>query len=1152
MKKTADRTIRMVVLVGLAALLGQADGPPSAVVNAAEDALAQGFKSPPDSAKPRVWWHWLNGNVTKEGITADLEWMNRVGIAGMQMFDGSLGVPQFTEKRLVWMTPDWKDAFKHSAAEADRLGLEMSMAASGGWSETAGPWVKPEEGMKKVVWSETRVQGPRKWSGVLPNPPSMNGRFRNIPVPPDFAFPEPTDLPGAKPPVKAEPQPPDPTFYADTAVVAYRLPDDEVRMADLKPTVTTSGGTIDAAALVDEDLGKTVALPVPDGGKPAWIQYEFAQPFRIQALSITVGPGLAFFGATPPVGQFQTSRDGTTWATLLNLPGPEPLFGGFPVRTYALPETTARLYRFVFPPPPPNPMAALFGMPPARQFDIAEIELFSSPRVHQWEDKASFATFMEPSGAGTPAVRADQAIARANIVDLTSKMGKDGRLDWDAPAGKWVILRMGYSLTGEKNHPATPEATGYEVDKLSRKHVSTYLEYYVNMISGAMGPHFGKSFRYLLMDSWEAGHENWTDDMAKEFRARRGYDLTPYLPVLTGRVVESADVSDRFLWDFRRTIADLLADNHYAAATQYLHKKGVGLYAEAMGSSMPTTGDGLLNKGQVDIPMGEFWTPLPGQKDNAEHPADVREAASAAHIYGKTLVATESFTSMPMVPGWGQSPAYLKPIGDRFFALGVNRIVFHTSDHQPFVDEAHKPGITLGPFGQHYSRNITWAEQAVAWNAYLSRCSFLLQQGLFVGDLAYYYGEGAPVTVPFWKRVRPEPPPGHAYDYLNTDVLLNRMTVKDGRLVLPDGMSYRVLVLPEDVDRLTLPVARKLRDLVAEGATLVAPRPGSSPSLTGFPAADEEIRGIANDVWGSIDGKSITQHDYGKGKVYWGGSLEDVLAAQKSPPDLEYSRPLPDTTLVWIHRRLPDADLYFVANQKERGEDVLATFRVEGKQAELWHPDTGASEPASYRIEDRRTTVPLSLGPNGSVFVVFRAPATASSRALSRPVRTALATVSGPWDVRFPPNWGAPPQTRLDKLSSWTASEDSGVKYFSGTATYTKEVQAPPAWFKPGARVILDLGSVREIAEVSVNGKPVGGILWKPPFEADVTDVLKPGTNRVEIKVTNLWPNRMIGDLQPSATKRYTFTDYKPYTKDSPLLESGLLGPVTVSSVTRQ
>ncbi len=1117
--------------------------------DAAEDALQRGFKDPPESARPRVWWHWLNGNVTKEGITADLEWMKRVGIAGMQMFDGSLGVPLFLDKRLVWMTPDWKEAFRHAAAEADRLGLEMSMAASGGWSETAGPWVKPEEGMKKVVWSETRVEGPRRFTAVLPHPPSVNGRFQDMPIPPDFEFPTPNDLPGAKPMPPAPPPSPDPTYYADTVVVAYRLPDDEVRIADAGPRVTTSGGDIDAGALVDGSFSRTVALPVPPDGKPAWIQCEFAQPFRAQAFSIAMAAGQGFFGATPPNGQLQASQDGTSWVTLVTLPGPEPLFGGFPIRTYSFPPTTARWYRVVFLAPPPNPLAGLLSLPPFRQFDIAEMELLSGPRVNMWEDKASFATLTEPSTAGTPTVPADQAIAKSNVVDLTAKMGKDGTLDWDVPAGRWAVLRMGYSLTGEKNHPATPEATGYEVDKLSRKHVDAYFQNYVGQVSGALGPYFGKSFRYFLMDSWEAGQENWTQDMIAEFRKRRGYDPTLYLPVLTGRIVESADVSDRFLWDFRRTIADLLADNHYGAATEYLHQRGVGLYAEAMGTGLPTTGDALLNKGRVDVPMGEFWVPLPGQGDQPEHPPDVREAASAAHIYGKTLAATESFTSMPMVPGWGQPPSYLKPIADRYFALGVNRIVFHTSDHQPFVDDGHKPGITLGPFGQHYTRNITWAEQAVVWNSYLARCSFLLQQGLFVGDLAYYYGEGAPISAPFWKKLKPEPPAGYNYDFVNTDVILNRMSVKDGRLVLPDGMSYRALVLPEDVDRLTLPVLRKIRDLVAAGAVVVAPKPRRPPSLTGYPASDDEARAIANDVWGAVDGKSITRHDYGNGKMYWGPSVEEVLAGEKVAPDFQHNRPQIDTSLVWIHRRLGDADIYFVGNQKERAEDVLASFRVDGKEAELWHPDTGAIEPSSYAIANARTAVPLHLDPHGSVFVVFRRAATARARTLPRPAATVLTTLSGPWSVSFPPNWGAPPQIRLDGLTSWTASADPGVKYFSGTATYTKEVQAPAAWFRSGAKVMLDLGQVKEIAEVSVNGKPLG-VLWKAPFQADVTGALKPGANLVEIKVTNLWPNRMIGDQQPSAAKTYTFTDYRPYTKDSPLLESGLLGPVTLSSVT--
>jgi hypothetical protein len=428
------------------------------------------------------------------------------------------------------------------------------------------------------------------------------------------------------------------------------------------------------------------------------------------------------------------------------------------------------------------------------------------------------------------------------------------------PAGKWVILRMGYSLTGQKNAPATPEATGYEVDKLSRQHVESYLGYYVGQVAEALGPYFGKSFRYFLMDSWEAGMENWTEEMLREFRQRRGYDPLPYLPVLTGRVVQSAEVSDRFLWDFRCTLADLLAENHYGAAANFLHQRHIGLYAEAMGAGLPTTGDGLQDKGRVDIPMGEFWTLLPGGSPSPEHPADVREAASAAHIYGKTLAAAESFTSAPNIPGWGQSPFYLKPLADYYLANGINRIVFHTSVHQPFVDQSHRPGITLWMFGQHYTRNITWAEQSRAWNAYLARCSYLLQQGRFVGDLAYYYGEGAPLSVPFWEKVQPEPPIGYNYDTLNTEVLLTRLSVADGRLVLPDGLSYRVLVLPETLRRLTLPVLRKIRDFVAAGATVVGPQPTESPSLAGWPSADEEIRALAEELWGDCNGRTIVEH----------------------------------------------------------------------------------------------------------------------------------------------------------------------------------------------------------------------------------------------------------------------------------------------------
>ena len=386
---------------------------------------------------------------------------------------------------------------------------------------------------------------------------------------------------------------------------------------------------------------------------------------------------------------------------------------------------------------------------------------------------------------------------------------------------------------------------------------------------------------------------------------------------------------------------------------------------------------------------------------------------------------------------------------------------------------------------------------------------------------------------------------------MNTEVLLTRMSVKEGRLVLPDGMSYRVLVLPDGLDRLTPKVMHKLRDLVAAGATVVGPKPLGSPSLVGYPASDDEVRALANEVWGACDGRTITEHAYGKGKVYCGQPLPEVLAALGTPPDVEYTRPSFDTTLDWIHRRVGDTDVYFVANQKDRAEDVSVRFRVAGRAAELWHPETGETLPGAFSIEDGRTTVPLSLGPYESVFVVFREATTAPSRVLPRPVSTRVATVEGPWDVSFPSDRGAPPKVRLDRLSSWTAHSEAGVRYFSGTATYTKDIEAARDWFRPGARLVLDLGRVKEIAEVSVNGRPAG-IAWRAPFQVDVTGSLKAGANRIEVKVTNLWVNRLVGDEQPAAEKRTTFSSFKPYTKDSPLVESGLLGPVTLEAVTTQ
>ena len=1121
--------------------------------------LEEGFRQPPDSAKPLAWWHWMSGNVTEAGITADLEWMHRVGIAGMQMFDGDMGAPLYVEKPVAWMSPEWKSAWRHAAAEADRLHMEMDMAASGGWSETAGSWVKPGQGMKRYVWSETVVQGPGHFSGILRQPPATVGKFQDLTPRLDGAAKRDLSLPGARPQTAEGQRETTPEIYADAAVVAFPAQEED---AAQKPTITCSCGAIDGSVLQDGSFAKAVEVPYSAADGTAWVEFTYAEPKAVQA--VLYGGALARNGQERPIaaGRIEASNDGLHWRTLAELPGPRgPGPTGFPVRTYAVDPVKTRSFRLFFTAAQAGQSGAggaAISRPPVR---LTEVEFLAAPRVNRWEDKASFGMYTAMGDSQGAEVRSCEAIDPARVIDLTAKMRPDGRLDWDPPAGKWMVLRLGYALTGEVNHPATPAATGLEVDKLSRKDVEAYVEEYVKMISSTAGPYWGKSFKSFLMDSWEAEQENWTEEMQQEFASRRGYAMTKYLPVLTGRVVGSRAESEGFLWDMRRTQADMLADNHYGVATRYFKAYGVGLYAEAMGIGMPTTGDGLLNKSKVTVPMGEFWVPTPGIKNAKSQEEDVREASSAAHIYGKPVAATESFTTDPRPAAWGQGPFYLKGLADEAFARGINRIIFDASEQQPFVDDAHKPGMTLGPYGHFYTRTITWAEESIAWNTYLARCSYLLQQGKPVSDVAYFYGEDAPATAPYWKKIDPEQPAHYDFDWVNADVLLHGATASPGRLRLASGMSYRLLVLPNDLHRLSLPLLRNIHALVDQGAVLLGPKPDSSPSLADGRDGQAEVRKLADDLWGNGDAAAGV-HAFGKGRVYTGKSIEDVLAAEDTLPDftwstaeeagaeIPYSLPAGDADqdLIFIHRSDNGREIYFVATQEHHSLDVKASFRVNGKTPRLWHPESGESEPVSYTMEHGQTTVPLHFDAQGSVFVVFDGIAKAPSRVVPAKTRTQLAAVDGTWKLTFPPNWGAPGEAEFPALISWTQSAEAGVKYFSGTATYHKQMVAPREWFRPGARVLLDLGAVKEIAEVTVNGKPVGGILWKPPFVADVTGALKPGANELSIKVTNLWPNRMIGDLQPSVTKTYTWTDFRPFKANSPLLESGLLGPVTLWS----
>lgn len=1075
------------------------------------DTLYHHFVQPANAAQPRVWWHWMSGNITKDGIRKDLEWMRRSGIGGFQNFDASLMTPQIVEKRLVYMTPEWKDAFRFTTHLADSLGLEMAIAGSPGWSETGGPWVEAKDGMKKLVWKELRVKAGSK-NILLPAPPATTGPFQNIPKQADFgAVAEPAQLP---------------QYYHDIAVLAFRVPDDDRSLEALGAVVTASGGQFKLAQLTDGDLTNASMLPADTAKGYAWIQFAFPSPQTIKAITMVGGgnPGVFSMGADPKDSRhLEISDDGEHFRTIAVIPP-----GAVLQQTIAITPVSARYFRITVRNPPPqiNAFAAMVGQDPgvpkaAPGTDIAEIVLHTTDRIHMFEEKAAFAP------VGDLAAKADRhtndVVQPAEIFDLTGRL-HGNTIDWTVPPGNWKIVRFGYSLMGIENHPASPEATGPEVDKLDPAAIKRYFTNYLGQYASATGGLMGKKggLRFMVTDSWEAGAQNWTANLPAEFEKRRGYSMIPWLPVLTGQTVKSTEATEQFLFDFRHTLSDLVAEYHYDGLTRILAGYGMQRYSESHENGRALIADGMEVKRSAAVPMSAMWTPniFINGNDQTYHMADIRESASVAHIYGQNIVAAESLTALGIGgSAWSYSPENLKPTADLELACGLNRFVIHTSVHQPVDDKI--PGLGLGPFGQWFNRHETWAEQAKAWSSYLSRSSYLLQQGKFVADILYYYGEDNNITSLFGKKL-PSIPAGYNYDFINADALINKLTVKNTRLVIPGGGSYAVLVLDSNAIRMSLPVLRKLHSLVKAGAKIAGVQPK-------FPAgqkdATAEFDELLKETWPAANERSTTD------------LLQGIAA-----PDFSYDASA-GSNLLFVHRRLKDREIYWVNNRKDRAETVQARFRVTGKKPELWHPETATTEPLSYRIADGVTTVELPLQPNDAVFVVFREKATTGAYTLPAVTEQVLTSIEGPWKLRFQEKRGAPAEAVFDKLVSYTENTVPGIKYFSGTAVYEKSITVASAELAGGQHWVLDLGTVKNIAEVFINGKPAG-IVWKQPFRVNISGSLKAGENIIEIRVTNLWVNRLIGDAQPGVTEKITYTTMPFYTASSPLLPSGLLGPV--------
>lgn len=1153
----------------------------------AADTLLEEFQTPPVSAQPRVWWHWMNGNVTKQGIRLDLEWMKRVGIGGLQNFDAALATPQVVENRLAYMTPEWQDAFRYAADLAQEKGLELAIATSAGWSETGGPWVTPEQAMKKLVWSETDVSGGQRFSGELRQPPSIAGPFQDAPL-----------TAGIEGPPR-----PAPDFYRDIAVIAYELPSSATpatsamaREAGALPraaigpaarkfgaqdsgawymtaqaseardgvtsesathvaaasakraaavglglervistglTTRVGARTVDAGLLSDSALGTGVAITAGSGADSC-VSFDYAEPTRVTSLRLALPIATDFFHSPRAVPVLESSTDGKSFAKVTEVPA-----GNLIQHTISFPAVTAKYFRVCFA-PPPSPFTDLFGAaapgvnmggplgPPGGEapppLEVLELQLFSQARVHRFEEKAGFAFVPDYYAIPTPQVDAADATPKARVIDLTASMRPDGTLKWKAPRGNWRIVRFGYSLTGKTNHPATEEATGLEVDKLNRAHVKTYLDTYLARYEKMLGPtRLGaQGVRALLVDSIEVGAQNWTEQLPQEFKRRRGYDLTPWMPALTGAIIGSAAESDKFLYDFRRTIAELLSDSHYAQIADSAKSRGLTHYGEALEQGRPVLGDDMEMRRHTNIPMAALWTFKPEQGATPVRYADIRGAASVAHIYGQNLVAAESLTSA-FAP-WNFAPRDLKPMIDLEFVLGVNRPVIHTSVHQPLVNKA--PGLTLAIFGQYFNRNESWAEQASAWVSYLSRTSHLLQQGHFAADVLYFYGEEAPLTALYGNTITPDAPTAHGFDFANTDVLLNRVKAQGGALVTDTGMRYRLLWLGGSSSRMTLPTLKRIAELVEQGATVAGPLPTESPGLADDPREFQRIVATL------------------RSRISSDADANAALARLGITKDFEFRSLKPDTDVMFLHRHLEDGEIYFLTNRKDREERIDAWFRVTGRSGEIWRATDGKQEPLSFQMDDERTHLSLPFAPYESYFVVFRNRIAGKHLTMPGVPWLTVADLSKEWSLTFQPGRGAPTEPRTTQMGSWTNDPDARVRYFSGTATYKRTFNIPPAVRNRRGALMLDLGDVKEMAEVIVNGRSLG-ILWHPPYRLNVHDALRAGQNTIELRVTNLWVNRLIGDAQPGASA-VTFTVSPPYRADAPLRPSGLLGPVTL------
>lgn len=1037
--------------------------------------LARDFATPPETVQTGIYWYWISGNISEEGVVRDLHAMKRAGIN--RAFIGNIGQDGlYTERNVLMMSDEWWKILHTALKTASELDIEIGIFNSPGWSQSGGPWVKPDEAMRYLASAQIEVEGPRHIETTIAAPAA------------DFE---------------------------DVRTIAYPAPEEYASRPDA--AIKTDFAADNAAAIADGDPATGITLP---SGHVNTITFDCGRPYTARSLTLKLLPSPAAYGA-----RLEAEIDGTyttvaTFTVDRSNPAINVGFDPYAPVTVSFAATTARRFRLV------TDAAAQSG-------GIAEAELSAQPRIASYAEKTLAKMCQTPLPYWNHymwPVQAEidnkaYAIDPASVQDISASIDSEGNLKWDVPEGRWIIMRTGMAPTGVTNGPATPEATGLEIDKMSSRHVRTHFDAFIGEILRRIPAEDRKTFKVVVQDSYETGGQNFTDDFMQTFESVYGYSMLPYLPAYYGYVVGDQDRSDRFLWDLRRLIADQVAYQYVGGLRDVSHEHGLTTWLECYGHwGFP--GEFLQYGGQSDEIAGEFWSV--GSLGDIEN----RAASSCGHIYGKTLIWAESNTSGG--PAYSRAPVDMKQRTDRFFAEGINASLLHLYIEQ--ADTLRYPGINA-PFGNEFDANNTWFSQMDLFTDYLKRCNYMLRQGLNVADVAYLIGEDAPKMT---GEQSPALPAGYQFDYINAEVIMRDANVSHGRITLPHGTSYRVLVLPP-VETMRPELLEKIERMVSDGAILLGQPPHRSPSMQNYPAADAEVERMARSMWGGcFDTKGA--NDYGKGRIYNGCSLEEIFAEIDLEPDFRVESGAP---LLYNHRSMMGAEIYFVSNQSGAAVDATPEFRVDPALApERWSPVDGSiTSLPQFEATATGIRMPLHLEPLESCFIVFRGKGSPKAGD-NNPTPASAVEISEPWHVAFDGKLSSPAPIEMASPADLAQNADPEIRYFSGTITYTTEFDLDDA---SAARVLLNLGRVESMAKVYVNDRYAGGA-WCPPYKVDITQCVKKGRNTLRVEVVNKWVNRIVGDMQLPPEQRKISLLVNPYDASTPLPPSGLQQAVTVET----